>query len=809
MNNIKAIKKNTKKMMKNSFFRAKFIYTHYYEKAKIKKNTIVIQSYDGSSISSNEYYLLLEINKNYKNYKKYIVSRKRNKKEIENFLESRNIENFEVVVIHSRKYCEILATSEYLINNSTFPTYFIKKEGQKYLNTWHGTPLKAMGRNIKNAPNELGNTQRNFIMSDYMLEPNEFSLEHFKEDYMLDNFFKGKYILSGYPRNSAFYDEELKKEIKEKYELEDKKIVVFMPTWRGTLNNKKSDIQYFYTMHLLWELEKKLPENYVVFVKLHNYTNSLIDYKNFKKIYAFPSNEYETYEFLNIADSLITDYSSVFFDYANTGKKIILYVYDKEEYLSNRGLYLEFDKLPFSIVTNTDEVIKELKNIDEYDDYSEFRKTYCKYDSKDSAKTLCNYIFNNKTDGLMKIIDGEKYANNKENVLIFGGAFLKNGITTALKGIINNVDLQKRNYVITFYKKSVEKNKKEINELKNVTYIPMQGQKNFTIIESIYNFLYYRLRVNTKHVKKVIDRIYKREIKRVFPNIKFDYAIHYTGYERNAMNLIKNMNCEKFIYVHNDLAKEEKTKGNFDRNSLMEAYKNYNKIVTVRETQKQEIKKYLKDTNSEKVKVAHNINNIEIIKHNANKELEFDEDTFCNISIQELNEILENNKIKKFINISRFSNEKGQDMLIEAFNNYCKKEENKEDYLILIGGYGKTFGEICQLAENNDHIIIIRSISNPYPILNKCDCFILSSRYEGLPMVIMEALILNKTVISTNITGPKEFLEKGYGFLVNPSIEGLEEGMFKYKNKKLPRLEQFDAEQFNEKAIEEFEKLFN
>ena len=196
MNNIKAIKKNTKKMMKNSFFRAKFIYTHYYEKAKIKKNTIVIQSYDGSSISSNEYYLLLEINKNYKNYKKYIVSRKRNKKEIENFLESRNIENFEVVVIHSRKYCEILATSEYLINNSTFPTYFIKKEGQKYLNTWHGTPLKAMGRNIKNAPNELGNTQRNFIMSDYMLEPNEFSLEHFKEDYMLDNFFKGKYILS-------------------------------------------------------------------------------------------------------------------------------------------------------------------------------------------------------------------------------------------------------------------------------------------------------------------------------------------------------------------------------------------------------------------------------------------------------------------------------------------------------------------------------------------------------------------------------------------------------------------------------------
>ena len=449
MENFKIIQKNTKKIIKNSFFRAKFIYTNYYEKSKIIPNTIMIQSYTGTSISSNEFYILQELTNRYKQYKIYVVSRKKNKSKMIEFLKNKKINNVEVVVIHSREYCKVLATSQYLINNSTFPPYFIKKKGQIYLNTWHGTPLKAMGRNIKNSPNELGNTQRNFMMADYMLEPNEFSLERFKEDYMLDNFFKGKYILGGYPRNSAFFNENLKREIKEKYELEGKKIIVYMPTWRGTLDNKKSNSQYFYTMHLLIEMEKKLADDYIVFVKLHNYTNSLINYRNFKKIMEFPE-DYETYEFLNIADCLITDYSSVFFDFANTGKKIILYAYDKEEYLSDRGVYIDFDKLPFALTTNTDQVIKELRQLQDYGDYSEFKKIYCKYDSKDSAKVLCDYIFKNKISNMINIIEGDKYANNKENVLIFAGALLKNGITTALKGIINNIDLNKRNYIITF-----------------------------------------------------------------------------------------------------------------------------------------------------------------------------------------------------------------------------------------------------------------------------------------------------------------------------------------------------------------------
>lgn len=84
-----------------------------------------------------------------------------------------------------------------------------------------------------------------------------------------------------------------------------------MPTWRGILVNKENDEQFIYIMHTLYELENKVDDNTVIYVKLHNYTSSLIDYSLFNKIKVFPSG-YETYEFLNIADCLITDYSSVF-----------------------------------------------------------------------------------------------------------------------------------------------------------------------------------------------------------------------------------------------------------------------------------------------------------------------------------------------------------------------------------------------------------------------------------------------------------------------------------------------------------------
>lgn len=802
--------KAVKKLLFDDFVKANYIYTKYYEELKISENEMVFQSFDGTSISGNVYYMLQEINQDafYATYKKYVVCNKETYNSIQKLLEDKNIKNnVELVKIHSRKYCRLLASSKYLINNSTFPSYFIKKEGQVYVNTWHGTPLKMMGRNIKSAPQELGNTQRNFFMADYLLYQNEFMFEKMRKDYMLDNFYQGEYLLSGYPRNDIFYNEEARKNIREKLGIQGKKVIVYMPTWRGTLKEKENIEQCNYIAELLTPIDSSLNEDTIMYVKLHNYVNMMLDFRKFKNIQKFPKG-YETYEFLNIADMLVTDYSSVFFDFANTGRKIVLFAYDKKEYLKDRGMYLEYDKLPFDIVENVEALIKVINDNKVKQEYSEFQKEFCNYDSANTTKKVCDYIFKKEKSEAIKVIQGKDFCNQKENVFIFGGALLRNGITTALKGIFKNVDLTKRNYILTVFAKKVRKNKEELNFFKDNDYIVIQGRRNTTMSEYIASILYFHFNINTSYTKGKVDNIFARELKRAFPNIRIDHAIHFTGYEKNVMHLFRMSDAKKTIFVHNDLAKELKTKSNIHKNSLLETYKKYDNIVLIRESLKNEMKPLIEEEDYKKVKLVHNFNNIEVILGRKDEEIKFLEDTYSNMSVEKLEEILNEPKYKKFINIARFSKEKGLDRLIKSFN--VVQEKNPDVYLIIIGGYGKQFEEIEELVKKapNNHIVLIQNLPNPYPILSKSDCFILSSYYEGLPMTIMEALILEKKVISTNIQGPKEFLEQGYGYLVENSEEGLIQGMNDFLENKLEDLKKFDAKGFNDNALKEFEELF-
>lgn len=808
----KIIKKNIKRFEKSSYFRARFYYTKCYDSLEINDNQILFQSYDGTSFTGNVFYIFKAIcnNSQYDNYEKIVVAKNNNAHSIREYLSTNGYDkNVKVVTIHSKEYCKALASAKYLFNNSTFVSYFVKKEGQIYLNTWHGTPLKNMGRKIKSSPNELGNTQRNFLMCDYMLNPNDFTFEHMKEDYMLDNIFKNKYVISGYPRNSAFFDKERARQIREELEIQDKQVSVYMPTWRGDgVIHKNNNEQYVYVMHTLYELDKKVDDDVVIYVKLHNFSNSKIDYNAFKHIRTIPDG-YETYEFLNAADCLITDYSSVFFDFANTGKKIILYAYDKDEYLATRGMYIDYNTLPFTFAYNSDQLINEVNDVKSYAPYPQFNEIYNAYDSIDAPQQIVDLVFGNNQSGKMQVMDGSQFCNKKQNVLVFVGALYQNGITTAAKGLINNIDKSKFNYFITFYKSKVEGNKATINDFEGVDYIPIQGPKNLLLKEAIVQFLYYRCSIKTKAVKKIIDAIYNREIQRVYPGVDFAHAIHYSGYESRIVDLFKVMDADRIMYIHNDMQKEAKANRIVNPKAYKDNLLEYDKIVCIRETSKQEIIAFNNKIDANKVFVAHNINDIEGIRQRALAPLTFDEGTYCNIEKEELERILADNTCKKYINIGRFSPEKGHERLIGAFLEYSK--QSPDDYLIIVGGHGNSFKSTMQLVEDSgsDKIIIVRHISNPYPILNGCDMFILSSFYEGLPMTIMEALVLGKTIVSTNISGPSEFLGQGYGYLVEDSQQGLYKGLCDFKNDAITGLVPFNAQEFNNKALEEFEYMLN
>ncbi len=808
--NLKAVRRAIKKFKSDPQFRAKFLYASAFDKApRIDEHRVLLESFNGKNFGGNPFYLLKELRSN-KQYAHLTVIVAVNETRIEAtriLLDNHGLSDVPIVAVHSEEYVDALVASKYLVNNSTFPTYFIKRSGQIYLNTWHGTPLKAMGRKIIDEPHKTGNTQRNFLMSDYLLYPNEYSFEHFKNDYMIAPYFSGKYVLSGYPCNAVLYDNELKQAMKEKLGVEDKRVVVFMPTWRQGKKNGHKGKHSQMLQFILMTLDERLDDDVVVFAKPHYYDTRKINFKCFKHVKQFPS-DLETYEVLSMADLLVTDYSSVMFDFLNTNKEIVLFPYDQVEYFETRGAYVSLDELPFDRTIDVydlcERINKTTKSESTASRYPEARKTYCPYDCEDAAKKLCDLLFS-KTEQDMMVIPGAKYHNDNPNIIIFGGALTKNGITSSLLGLLDSLDFDQVNYLVTYPSNKGAAVIETINGFSDdLGYYPIQGEQVMTYSEAIARFLFFRFSIENPWISKRIKSLFSREALRLFPSMSLTRCIHFSGYERSWMHLILGMESEEnVIYVHSDMLQERSMRSNYHIPSVTRAYREFDKVAVVRDGLKGIIAQGF-NISPDKISVVHNINRIDPIRNLALQDVHYDAQTSSNMPIEELKAILEDKSITKFINVGRFSPEKGHMRLISAFCRYS--DAHPDSALIIIGGHGVDHRTILDMVEGHPgkRIVIIKSLSNPFPILASCDAFILSSFYEGLPMSIMEALILGKPVISTAISGPKEFLEQGYGRIVDDSEDGLYEGMCDFEKTGLSDLKSFDAEAFNAQAVKEF-----
>ncbi len=399
MNPIKSIKaridgvRNTKKSRY-------WEYTAYYNDGEIWEDTFFFESFGGANFQGNPYYIYKEMlfAPEYKHFQRIIAHKAPEKLQAE--LRSRGLidERVRIVEMHSAEYRKAVSHAKYLVNNVSFTMDFIKKDGQVYLNTWHGTPLKTLGRDVAGDPFACINAQRNMLMSDYLLAPNALTKETFEEGHMTKDIMQGELFLGGYPRNSVFFKQEDREKVKQKYGLQGVKSVFYMPTWRGNACatdkvDQVSDIE---------RLAKELGEGYRVYVKFHPAMKTA----SAEFSYCLPMPEgIEAYEFLNAVDILITDYSSVFFDFASTGKKIVLYQYDKEEYFKSRGTYAEAEEnIPFDTAYDFEQLLAMVKSGEEKE-YPAFLDKFCKYDSALAAKQALEKILQGKPAEKGKAVD--------------------------------------------------------------------------------------------------------------------------------------------------------------------------------------------------------------------------------------------------------------------------------------------------------------------------------------------------------------------------------------------------------------------
>lgn len=800
--------KKTVKNLKNPYWKAKGNYIKYYERLPIQENVILFESQKGTQNSGNIFYLMkyISLSEKYRNFKLYLSAWGRYRNKFTKLLNGYGIKNINIVTYSSDEYVRLLAGAKYLINDVALPPYYIKKKGQVYLNTWHGTPLKTLGRKIQNSDIAIGNAQKNFLVSDYLLYPNEYTRDIMLRDYMVENLSSNYYVMGGYPRNEIFFDDEARQKVRDEMKLNDKRVYAYMPTWRGTLGQVGSNKERTYLLFFFSELDKKLTDDEVLYINLHPvaiHANDNVAIKGLKHIRQFPE-KYETYDFLNIADVLITDYSSVFFDFACTRKKIVLFPYDKEEYLKDRGMYFDMNKLPFPQATDIDSLLKELRTVKNYDD-SEFLKVFNAYDNINASRQISDFVILGEDTGLK----AEKVpCNGKENVLIYGGGLEKNGITAALANLLNIIDTDKRNYYITFYQDWVKKNASQLSLFnESIYFFAMSRTSSLTVRDKIIKKLYKKKLLSAKKYMKLMKTRVSQEFMRTYGDIPFNCAIHFTGYGDESIMNYSLFPKNNAIFVHSDMVREIKTKSAQRTDALRYGYNNFDKVAAVSESIVPSTAQISKK--SDNIIVVHNLINYKAILEKGEKDIELDSTTKCSVERNAFYDIMKSDTFK-FINVGRFSPEKGHDRLVNAFAKFLS--EGNDAYLIIMGGNSKNNGYENLISKVNemglsDKVILLLSVSNPYPIIKACDSFILSSFYEGFGLVLVEADILGLPVISTDIVGPKDFMEQNGGTLVENSENGIYQGMKLLHDGKV-KLLTADYEKYNKQCIDEFEKIF-
>lgn len=385
-------------------------YSRFYEQSCINSDTILYESRDGSTISDSPLALFLSLanNKDYTNFQHvWVVMDKLSSLNLINVPESLKSKIL-FVERNSKEYVDYMLTAKYLITNSTFQSWFSKKKEQVYINTWHGTPLKAMGFDIEN---QLGNTQnvlRNLLMTDYFLSPNPHTTKIFAgSGYKMRGIYKGEIIESGYPRidlTKETSSDDAKNLLKELgIELDSNlPVVVYMPTWRGNDTQNPSDSIAQVIAELKY-LRKEFLGKYNIILKVHPYLYKKA--KNYKELSGVLIDDaMDANLVLAATDILITDFSSVFFDYLVTDKPIIFYAWDQDIYSEDRGMYLDMAELPAPILKTVIEIADYLSDIDQLSQdylgkYLRAKEKYVPYDDGNVSERIVDYIFKKEKIG--------------------------------------------------------------------------------------------------------------------------------------------------------------------------------------------------------------------------------------------------------------------------------------------------------------------------------------------------------------------------------------------------------------------------
>jgi CDP-glycerol glycerophosphotransferase len=293
-----------------------------------------------------------------------------------------------------------LESADLVIGNDCISMEWTKRPGAIYLQTWHGSPLKHIHRDIPNAPaGWLTKPDRDVARWDLLLSPNPPSTGRLRSAFG----FRGPIHETGYPRNDVLSRpdrDERRAKLRADLGIPDgTTAVLYAPTWRDDLVLSGAGTPQIRLPLDLDDFAARLGPDHVLLVRLHNIVSDRLVLEPDSPVIDV-SDRPESADLYLAADMLVTDYSSAMFDFALTGKPMLFFTYDLEHYRDDlRGFYVDLAEIaPGPLLRTRDELVAAISDIDRVvaehaGSYARFRKAFCGLEDGQATERVLDLLF--------------------------------------------------------------------------------------------------------------------------------------------------------------------------------------------------------------------------------------------------------------------------------------------------------------------------------------------------------------------------------------------------------------------------------
>jgi CDP-glycerol glycerophosphotransferase len=710
-----------------------------------------------------------------------------------------NRENVVIATMHHDLYLRYLATAKYLVNNSTFYPYFVRRDGQRYLNTWHGTPLKSMGRRDKSSSMGHTNLARNLLHATHAIVPNEHTARMFLDDFDVRGLYEGAIALTGSPR----IDRMVNKSAEEREEMRrslvgnsERKIILYAPTWRGSLAAPGADVAAAAeTLNVLERLDCE-----IVF-RAHHFVEGTLASSTMG--FHLVSRDIETYDLLSVVDVLVTDYSSVLFDFLPTGREIIRHMPDLETYEQERGFSLDLSILPGTPTRTLAELEQAATTAlcrthlpDSV--YKEAAQMFAPMEDGHATERATRFFFHEDQTWTLP-------SDEPRTRVLFRASLIPNGMATSLQNLLQSLPSNDIRPVVILEQGAIESSPDRRGEMEQLPqHVQVLGRSGASLFSIEEHWIVQKFMSQGELLSDeqwvTLWRGFEREFRRLTGGLRFDASIEFDGYPLWWAALVSaSPNAgRRAIYQHSQMLREYQTRFPHLR-TMFELYKRrFDALIAVSEQLMERNKVELSEfgVGKELSRFSPNQLNVKRIQSMSNEAPDPDVESWLG------------DKDHVFVTIGRLSVEKDQEMLIRSFVEIGDAVPGSKLIIVGSGFLDSRLQHVVDELDVSDRVLLAGQRDNPFPILARADTFVLSSRHEGQPMVLLEALSLGVPIISTDLVGARELLggDDPNGLLVSNNQHSLAEALLAGYRHEVP-CRPFNADEYAESALQQFRSV--